>query len=121
MLEWHTRDPLRLMRVTTVLQSAALLAQAVTAGLLLASVSAGLTAHGVLAGTVVLVVLLNLLGAVLAGSPELPGRHIAAAGAYGRPHPDLRTRRTPHQRQEDGSPSDRRARRQGHHRDLGGA
>ncbi|WP_246363543.1 hypothetical protein [Nonomuraea rhodomycinica] len=57
------------MRVTTVLQSAALLAQAVTAGLLLASVPAGRTAHGVLAGVVILAVLLNLLAAVLAWRP----------------------------------------------------
>ncbi|WP_106397091.1 hypothetical protein [Actinocorallia populi] len=76
MPEWHTRDPLRPMRVTALLQSAVLFVQAVTAGLLLASVPAGRTAHGVMAGAVVLVVLLNVLAAVLAwrpggGSPRL--------------------------------------------------
>ncbi|MEV4185031.1 hypothetical protein AB0J28_26760 [Streptosporangium canum] len=69
MPERHTRDPLRLMRATSLLQSAVLFAQVVTAGLLLASVPAGRTAHGVMAGAVVLAVLLNLLAAVLAWRP----------------------------------------------------
>ncbi|GAA4104692.1 hypothetical protein [Actinomadura miaoliensis] len=63
------RDPLRLMRVTVLLQTIVIFAQAVSAGLLLASVPAGRTVHGVMAGAVVLAVLLNLGAAVLAWRP----------------------------------------------------
>ncbi|MFF5260023.1 hypothetical protein ACFY4C_13825 [Actinomadura viridis] len=69
MPEHRLRDPLRLMRATSLLQSAVLFAQAVTAGLLLASVPAGRTVHGAMAGAVVLAVLLNLLAAVLTWRP----------------------------------------------------
>ncbi|ADI11043.1 hypothetical protein SBI_07923 [Streptomyces bingchenggensis BCW-1] len=64
------------MRITLLLQSAAILAQAVTAGLLLASVPIGRTLHAGMAQAVLGAVLLNLLAAVLAwrpggGSPRL--------------------------------------------------
>lgn len=72
---WHTRL-MRLLRITSLLQVVAILAQAVTAGLLLASVPDGRTLHGVLGGAVVLAVVLNLVAAVLTwrpggGSPRL--------------------------------------------------
>ncbi|MFI9587324.1 hypothetical protein ACIHCQ_37150 [Streptomyces sp. NPDC052236] len=63
------RPTQRLMRITLPLQSAVILAQAVTAGLLLASVPVGRNLHGTMAGAVVLAVLLNLLAAVLAWRP----------------------------------------------------
>ncbi|MEU1789730.1 hypothetical protein ABZ553_28460 [Streptomyces sparsogenes] len=64
------------MRITLLLQSVAILAQAVTAGLLLASVPEGRTVHDAMAQFVLGAVVLNLLAAVLAwrpggGSPRL--------------------------------------------------
>ncbi|WP_405796714.1 hypothetical protein [Streptomyces sp. NBC_01506] len=66
----------RLLRITSLLQAAAILAQSVTAGLLLASVPVGRTSHSMLGGAVALTVVLNLFVAVLlwrpgGGSPRL--------------------------------------------------